>query len=233
MWEKARQYFKNSQKIILEWQKWNIWLFWIDLIKKRRLRKWCCVCPAGEKEAQFPLSRPPCWEDACHPICLFLEGSFTPLLGANEGLTAANCSLQQAWSGLEQPGAPEATWRGAAIRRPPSSDYNSLCLSCTNWKVNIPNIHLLWMYWNEKLEGEKNPAWNVRWGSVGGAAAAAGWSRIHFQNHFFSFLLVFVFKNWEAFSFGKVSFPYLLHAPPPPSPLVITSPLPSALEERR
>lgn len=52
-------------------------------------------------------------------ICLFWEGSFTPLLGVNEGLTAANCALQQAASGPVQPRPPEATWRGAVIRRPP------------------------------------------------------------------------------------------------------------------
>lgn len=52
-------------------------------------------------------------------ICLFWEGSFTSLLGVNQGLTAANCALQQAASGPAQPRPPEATWRGAAIRQPP------------------------------------------------------------------------------------------------------------------
>lgn len=76
-------------------------------------------------------------------ICLFWEGSFTRLLGVNEGLTAANCARQQAASGPGQPRPPEATRREAAIRQPPGQVHiTTLWLSCPKCKVNILNIIL-------------------------------------------------------------------------------------------
>lgn len=120
-------------------------------------------------------------------ICLFLEGSFTPLLGVNQGLTAANCTHQQAASGPVQPRPPEATRAFSGT----SSNYKSLHLFRTNCKVNILNIHLLLMYRNEALRESKQFGMS---GEAVGRVRRDGWSQILFQNHVFAFLLIFVLK---------------------------------------
>lgn len=182
----------------------------------------------GERSTRSTFSVPPAGKMHATAICLFLEGSFTPLLGANEGLTAANCTLQQAASGPVQPRPPEATRRGAVIRQPPGQVQITKVFVCTVQTVKfIFRIFIFYLCIEMRSWGRVNTVWNV-W--AGHRKAQAG--RLEsdpFSKSLLRFPSRLCFKTGKLLAFEKYPLPICCTA----APLVITSPLPSALVERR
>lgn len=181
-----------------------------------------------ERSTISTFSGPPAGKMHATAICLFLEGSFTPLLGVNEGLTAANCTLQQAASGPVQPRPPEATRRGAVIRQPPGQVQITKVFVCSVQTVKLIFwIFIFYLCIEMRSWGRANRVWNV-W--VGHRKGLTGWLESDpFSKSLLCFPSCLCLKTGKLLAFEKYPFPICCTA----APVVITSPLPSGLVERR